>query len=208
MAQEEKKVEKIERLTNNQANIRNIATSAHIHHGKCISGDSRVMLSNGSVITARDIYEEVAKNGKIYKDNEEHTVFIPKDKITIFSLNKETGSIEKKPVQYVWRLKGGDTIKISLRNGFDIATTPEHKYIIFQNMKFIEKPACELKINDLVVCAKNIDYFWKEKKANKEDYNYNKVEIEKGNSQKLFQLIKNPYDDLAFVEVKKIEAGF
>ncbi|MBS3092893.1 elongation factor EF-2 [Candidatus Pacearchaeota archaeon] len=208
MAQEEKKAQKIERLTNNQETIRNICTSAHIHHGKCISGDSRVMLSDGSAITAREVYEEVAKNGKRYEDNEEHTVFIPRDKITIFSLNKETGSIEKKLVQYVWRLKGGNTIKTTLRNGFEISTTPEHKYIIFESMKFTEKPACELKINDLIVCARNIDFFWKEKKANKEYYNYNKIEIDNGNGQKLIQLLKNPYNDLAFVEVKKIEAGF
>jgi elongation factor 2 len=40
MAQEEKKLTKIQRLTSNQKNIRNIATSAHIHHGKTAFTDN------------------------------------------------------------------------------------------------------------------------------------------------------------------------
>ena len=40
MAVEEKKVDKIVRLTSNQKNIRNVATSAHIHHGKTAFTDN------------------------------------------------------------------------------------------------------------------------------------------------------------------------
>jgi len=58
MAEKETSLNKIERLTSNQANIRNVATSAHIHHGKCIAGSSRVMLADGSIKTAKDIFEE------------------------------------------------------------------------------------------------------------------------------------------------------
>ena len=116
MVEKETSLQKINRLTSSQVNIRNVATSAHIHHGKCISGNSRVMLIDGTVRNAQEIFEEISKEGTIKEENEDHTVFIPKNEVKIFSLNKSTGKLEKRPIQYAWRLNGGNTIKVKLRN--------------------------------------------------------------------------------------------
>lgn len=157
MAEKETSLEKIKRLTSNQKNIRNIATSAHIHHGKCVSGNSRLMITNGKIKTAKEIFEEAAKDGEIYEEDEIHTVFIPKTKIEIFSLNKKTGGIEKKPLQYAWRLQGGKTIKITLRNGFEITTTPEHKYVVLRE-GFEDVEAKDIKLGDRIVCPRKIKH--------------------------------------------------
>ena len=208
MVKKELSIEKLRRLVKERDHIRNIATSAHIHHGKCISGNSRLMITDGCIRNAKDIFEEIANNGSIVKENEEHTVFAPNKKIEIFTLNKDNSKIEKKEIQYAWRLVGGKTIKIKLRNGFEIETTPEHKYIIFENGAFIDKPACCLNLGDNIVCAKNIDFFWKDKKASKEEYNFIKVKALSKDSQQLIQLSKNPFEDLAFVEIEEISEGF
>ena len=155
MAEKETSLLKIERLTSNQANIRNVATSAHIHHGKCISGDSRVMLANGSIRTAREIFEEVMNTGSIHTENEDYTVFNPKNEIKIISLNKETAKVEIKPIQHAWRLKGGETIKIKLRNGFEITTTSEHRYLVYRNgFEYVE--AKDIKLDDRVVSVRKL----------------------------------------------------
>jgi len=204
----ETQIEKIKRISKKQDYIRNVCTSAHIHHGKCIAGNSRLLLADGNIRTAEEIFDETAKEGKIVEEKEEHTVYSPKKPIEIFSLNKQTGEIEKREIKHVWRLIGGKTIKIKLRNSFEIETTPEHKYVVFENNKFTEKSACELKIDDCVVCAKNIDFFWKEKNVNPEDYDYIKILVNNNQGQKLIQLIKNIYNELAFVEISKIEESF
>ncbi len=195
MAEKETSLQKINRLTNNQKNIRNIATSAHIHHGKCISGSSRVMLTDGKIRTAQEIFDEVSKEGTIKEENENYSIFIPKDKVDIFSLDKSTGRIEKKSIQYVWRIKGGDTVKITLRNGFEITTTPEHKYVAFKE-GFKDVEAKDIKIGDRIVCPRKLAFFWEEKNANPEDYNY--IEAQSG-KQKL--LLKNTYEDVVFVDI-------
>ena len=147
MAKEETNLHRIARIMQKPEFIRNIATSAHIHHGKCISGESRLILSNGTIKKAKDIFDEVSAEGKIYEENEDYTIFIPNKEMLTFSFNKETGKIEKKPIQYAWRLKGGNTIKIGLRNGFKITTTPEHKYVVYRDgLKEIESK--DLKIGD------------------------------------------------------------
>ena len=143
------------RIAKNPKFIRNICTSAHIHHGKCISPDSRLAFEDGTIRTAREIFEEIASNGEIFQDNDEHTIYHYKGK-KIFSLNKESGKLELKPIQYAWRLNGGKTIKITLRNGFSITTTPEHKYIEFKN-GYNDVEAKNLKIGDRVVCARKTE---------------------------------------------------
>ncbi len=156
MAKEETKSHMIERLAKNPIQVRNIATSAHIHHGKCISADSRLIMTDGTIKTAKEIFEEVSNKGELYEENEDHTVFIPSKKIEIFSLNKITGKIEKKPIQYSWRLCGGRTIKVKLRNGFEITTTPEHRYMVFGD-GFNDIEAKDLKLGDRIVCSRRLD---------------------------------------------------
>ncbi|MDP3728526.1 MAG: elongation factor EF-2, partial [bacterium] len=201
----ERMADKVARITKDPRYIRNICTSAHIHHGKCISGNTRLIVSNGSIKTAEQIFTEVAASGKIFDQTEEHIIFTPKKDITLFSLNKDSGKLEKKNIQYVWKLKGGNTIKTTLRNGFEIETTPEHKYIIYRD-GFEEIPANELVLGDRVVCAK-LDFFWKEKEVNPNDYNIFTTTIKNGN-QFLIQTLENRYEDLAFVEVSKLESGY
>ncbi|MEI6849483.1 MAG: elongation factor EF-2 [archaeon] len=52
MAEKESNLRKIERLTNNQKNIRNVATSAHIHHGKTAFTDN--LLAAAGMMAAKN----------------------------------------------------------------------------------------------------------------------------------------------------------
>jgi elongation factor 2 len=124
-------------------------------------------------------------------------------------LNKSTQNIEKRPIQYAWKLLGGETIKIKLRNGFEVETTPEHKYVSFDG-NFNDVEAKDLKLGDRIVCGSPAFF----RKINFPDFDYifeSNSSIEKvsvGNG--LFQLQKiNPIcQDLAFIEITKIESSF
>ncbi|MFH1637764.1 MAG: hypothetical protein ABIB71_05050 [Candidatus Woesearchaeota archaeon] len=154
----EKQIDKIKRLVNNPEKIRNIGVAAHIDHGKCVSGKTRMQLSDGTIITAKDLFDIAQKKGMVFEENDSEIIYdTSKLGIEIFSLNKETGKIEKKPVSMAWKLDGGDTIKLKLRNGFEITTTPEHKYITLENMEFAEKEASDLKLGDRVVCSRKLE---------------------------------------------------
>jgi elongation factor 2 len=211
MAKKETNLEKIQRLCIQQKNIRNIATSAHIHHGKCIAPNSRLILSNGELKTARQLFEEISSDGKVFQENEEHTIFMLSKPVSVFSLNKTSGKIEKKNMDYAWRLNGGKTIKLKLRNGFEIETTPEHKYIAFRD-GFEDVEAKNLKLGDRIVCARELaKYFLANCVFNKNEILQS---IEINNIHKTFSglllQIKTSIsaEDLAFVEVKSIEESF
>src|SRR3990167_5463132 len=147
-------IEKVQRIIKDSKYIRNICTSAHIHHGKCISGDSRIFLANGFIATAKDIFENILKNGNSIAETEAFIIYTPKNKVKIISLNSNTKNFEKKEIQHPWRLKGGKTITISLENGLIMTTTPEHKYFIY-NKDFQKVEARNLKIGDQISCISN-----------------------------------------------------
>ncbi len=150
-------IEKIGRMMKQPSSIRNICTSAHIHHGKCVAGNTRLILADGSISMAKEVFEKIARDGKIFEENEEHTVFSLNRGIGIFTLNKDSGKIEKREIQYAWRLTGGRTIKIKLRNGFEMETTPEHKYVVAKDGNFLDAEAKDLKLGDRIVCPRRLE---------------------------------------------------
>lgn len=153
----ERMVDKVMRITQNPKQIRNICTSAHIHHGKCVAPDTRLHLTNGTIISADKLYEQASLNGVRVRENDKEIVYDVSDQnFEVFSLNKETGTIEKKKISHAWKLKGGRVIKVKLRTGAGITTTPEHRYIVLENMDFVEKEAGELKLGDRLVCPRII----------------------------------------------------
>ena len=197
MAEDETRLQKIARLMKILPQIRNIATSAHIHHGKCISGDSRIILADGNFTSARELFDEVAEKGKVAKEDEEHVVYEPKEEIRVFSLNKKTGSIETKPISHVWRLVGGKTIKIKLRNGFEIETTPEHKYLVSRDLDFIEVEAKDLGLGDRIVCARKLE--------TKSSLNMKEYILEKLSNENFYVFIEKAFSD--FIKKKIMDYG-
>jgi len=151
------KTKKILELMEQQEFIRNIGVVAHIDHGKCISKNSRIYQVDGTIITAEDLFKNAEKSGTKFEETEEHIIYdLTKQNFYTFSLNKETGKLEKKQIQMAWKLKGGKTTKITLRNRFEITTTPEHKYIVLEDNDFKDKEAKDIKLGDRIVCSRKL----------------------------------------------------
>src|SRR3989338_4897794 len=94
---EEKMTERVMRIAAKPEFIRNICTSANIHHGKCVAPKTRLLLSQGDAITAENLYEKASQKGIKVQENEAEIVYdVSQSGFEVFSLNKDTGIIEKK----------------------------------------------------------------------------------------------------------------
>ncbi|MBI2110309.1 elongation factor EF-2, partial [Candidatus Woesearchaeota archaeon] len=114
------------------------------------------MLVDGTIITAENLFERSKEN--LFSEKEGELIYdISNKNVKIFSLNKETGNLEKKDISLAWKLDGGNLIKIKLRNGFSIQTTPEHKHLVLENLQIKERKARELKLGDRVICVRNLE---------------------------------------------------
>lgn len=149
----EKLAEKVSGLMKRPERIRNVGVAAHIDHGKCISGNARLSLRDGQIVTAEHLYRIAEKEGIKVEETEEHVIYdVSHSGFIVRSLNKKTGKIEPKPLAFAWRLRGGILINLRLRNGASIATTPEHKYVLSDGSQFIEKAAQDIILGDNIVC--------------------------------------------------------
>jgi len=88
----ERMADKVARITKDPRYIRNICTSAHIHHGKCVSGNTRLIVSNGSIKTAEELFAEVSSSGNVFDQTEEHIIFTPKKTLPFFHSIKNLGN--------------------------------------------------------------------------------------------------------------------
>ncbi|MFH1376783.1 MAG: elongation factor EF-2 [Candidatus Woesearchaeota archaeon] len=127
-------------------------------HGKCIAPDSRLILRDGTMLTAKKLFNLAEKKGTKFEETKDHIIYDTNSlNLEAFSLNKTNGKLEKKPIQLAWKLKGGDLINIKLRNNFNISTTPEHKYLVLENLEFTEKEAKDIKLGDRIICPRKLE---------------------------------------------------
>ena len=157
-----------------------------------------MILSDGSIKKAEEIFSLAKEKGIKFEEKEDQIIYDTRNlNLQVPSLNKETGKIETKQIELAWKLNGGKLIKIKLRGNRSISTTPEHKYLIFENNNIIKKEAFKLKINDKVICPKTI-----------EGKIINNVQ-EIVNSDGTISLLKSEaYENLDFVEIKSIEEDY
>ncbi len=156
MGRREEMVKLAEKMMQNRENIRNIGIVAHIDHGKCIDGKARIALADGRVMTAEEVFQLSALQGKKVRETKNETIFALDEPLELFSVNKGTGRVEKKIASHAWKLTGGKMLKVKLRNGYSIATTPEHQYLTFDGLSFGFKQAKELRKGDRVVAARKL----------------------------------------------------
>ena len=157
MARKEIVVEEVARLMSNRVNIRNIGVVAHVDHGKCVAGDARVALADGRFVNAGELFKFLSRGSPVARSSPSETVFDCRAKgVRVFSLNKTSGKVEAKPLEYAWSLEGGKVLDVALRNGASVSTTPEHKFVVLGESGFAERRADELAVGDSVVCTKKL----------------------------------------------------
>ncbi len=157
MGRREEMVALAEKLMADRENIRNIGTVAHIDHGKCVSPDTRLQLADGQLVRAEQLFEILKSDSAIAQQDSDQTVFdVSQKNFIIFSLNKSTGQVEKKAISHAWKLSGGKTLRVQLRNGLWVETTPEHKFVTFNGIDFVDKQAMEISLEDIVVCPRDL----------------------------------------------------
>lgn len=142
-------------LLSNREKIRDIGIIAHVDHGKCIDGNTKIHLSNGT-IEAKKLFEHISKNGeKINRTLDEECY---KSRIDIFahSLSKDF-KLEKIKITHAWKRRA-KLIKIKLKNGIEIKVTPNHRFLLLSEQGgIIEKEAQNLNGEDCILCESSFN---------------------------------------------------
>ncbi|MHA1505740.1 MAG: hypothetical protein ACTSR0_00910 [Candidatus Asgardarchaeia archaeon] len=115
--------------------------------GKCVAGDTKVMLSNGMEIRVRELFEEL-KNG------EENIIEVKDDLLKVLSLDLDGKIRERRLLRIMRRKAPKRMLKIKTSFGNSIALTKEHPLFVYKDGLIVPTPAEELKVGDLIALAK------------------------------------------------------
>ncbi|PSP90922.1 elongation factor EF-2 [Halobacteriales archaeon QS_4_66_20] len=132
-------------------NIRNIAIAAHVDHGKCIRGDARISLADGRVVEAEELFAEIRADGEPAPDEGE--AYTPSKTVEVASFDREASETVAGEIDYACRRTADEPlVTVRTSNGHEVATTPEHRYLVLTDAGVMEfERSDELEPGDTIV---------------------------------------------------------
>ncbi|MFX0062581.1 MAG: V-type ATP synthase subunit A [Candidatus Hermodarchaeota archaeon] len=122
--------------------------------GKCVTGDTPILLTNGTTVPIWQIYRSSIRSGTLEKDTEDETISRLNKPLEVFSFDGEKYVPCK--ATHVYRGKTNAIIEITTRNGRKVKVTPIHKLLRFNGEIIEEKEAQHLQENDYLVVPRQI----------------------------------------------------
>jgi len=154
MGRRKKIVQECEELMDKPENIRNIAIAAHVDHGKCVGGDARVSVADGSVVPARELFERIRNEGDPHPDESE--AYAPAEPVGVASFDRASDEMVAAEIDYACRREADEPLRtVRTSNGHVLRTTPEHRYLVLTEsgvMEFVR--ADDLEAGDVLVGAR------------------------------------------------------
>ena len=122
--------------------------------GKCVTGDTPVMFSDGSKKPIEDVYEEYENDGDRKVDGGEELIEL-EEPLKVLSM--DDGEIVEKDATCIYKGKTDSTVILNTDSGREIELTPIHKlFVLTPDMEIIEKPAGEIKEGDTLLAPRKL----------------------------------------------------
>lgn len=123
--------------------------------GKCVTGDTPVLLENGNSMAIFELYEQYLKeNGVLIEDTEDETLIQLKNPLRVISFDGK--GYTPQAATHLYRGTTDEIIKITTRTGRKVQVTPIHKLFRFNGEAVEEIEAQNLKIGDHLVVPRKL----------------------------------------------------
>jgi V/A-type H+-transporting ATPase subunit A len=158
--------------------------------GKCVTGDTPVLLESGDSIPIKQIYDcHMENNGIIEEDSENETLIRLIKPLSVISFDGTKYSSQK--ATHVYRGNTNAIVKIKTRSGRVVEITPIHKLFKFNGESIEETAAKDLKIGDNLIVPRKLNIEGEETKFNCYDVDLSLRVIDQQALQKMKSLIKH-----------------
>ncbi len=123
--------------------------------GKCVTGETPVLLADGTKLPIKELYEKYESFGEKEANKKEELVRL-NEPLEVLSM--EDGKIAKKEANCLYKGKTDRTVVVKTKSGREVELTPVHKlFVLTPDLEIIEKPAGELKENDMLLVPRDLD---------------------------------------------------
>lgn len=124
--------------------------------GKCVTGDTKVHLADGRLISIRKLYDEKEKTNDSQKIDD--GIIVGGDNTEIICLNTKTLKNEKRKIKAFVKRSSPDTLlQIQTKSGRSITSTPYHPLFILKNNSVVGARADELKTGTRIAVPRKIN---------------------------------------------------
>jgi len=116
--------------------------------GKCVAGDTTIPLANGTVLSARDLYQGVLAARSEQKTDDGYFIDTKGLDLKVYSVDMETLKIKEREVSRLWRLNSPPLlveVNVDLGKSRSIVTTLEHPFYSLSRNEIAQIPAAHLK---------------------------------------------------------------
>ncbi len=130
-----------------------VAVPGPFGSGKCVSGDTPLLLSDGNVKTIEEIYKE--STGKIEYQNENEILIKLDSPLKIYSFYNNM--VAESRSDYIYKGKSDSLLNVRTATGRHVKVTPVHKLFKLSDNKIMETEAKDLKIGDYIAVVKRFE---------------------------------------------------
>ena len=124
----------------------------------CLTGDTEVLTNPKGRVKVQELFNETEKSGEIVRKDEFKEIVIPKQKIKLFSLN-ENLKIVPDEVEAITKSYAPEIYEIKTKKKGLHKTSRNHPFATLnEEGKIVWKTAKDLKANDKIVIAPDLNY--------------------------------------------------
>ncbi|MEK6924512.1 MAG: V-type ATP synthase subunit A [Candidatus Micrarchaeota archaeon] len=123
--------------------------------GKCVSGETPVLLQDGSTRPIREIFEEAERNGRVVEETRRDKLVESNAPIRLWS--HVNGRIITSQTRFVYRDKSDSILRIRTSSGRAAEVTPIHKLFVQENSIFTECEATKLQVGARIACVNLVE---------------------------------------------------
>jgi V/A-type H+-transporting ATPase subunit A len=124
--------------------------------GKCVSGDTLVMLGNGRIVTMLDIYKEAKEKGRCIGSGEEEVYDIRSlSNPRTISFTGDSFAATEPRVFYKGSSNG--MVRVRTQTGKEVEVTPVHKLFVLKDGEVRETEARSINVGDYLITPKRIE---------------------------------------------------
>src|SRR5437867_9592929 len=156
MGRKEENIKKAQTLLHQKERIRNIGTAAHIDHGKCCHGSTRIWVS-GEWVTAKNLWTRFENRSAVPNTHGAEVKNLIDEDLWTLSLDMRSGKTQFSQITHAWRLPAAEPlVEIESRDGRIIRTTPEHPFVVGSEESLQFRPARDLRKGDVLAVPRTL----------------------------------------------------
>lgn len=123
--------------------------------GKCVTGDTPIMLGDGTIMEIEAVYKQKKESGRVIKLANEEYVELDSP-VELVSL--KDGKFTRSSSRLLYKGKSDSVLRLKTRTGREARITPVHKlFRITDRGGIIETEAKELRVGDFIAAVRKLD---------------------------------------------------